>query len=63
MGALLESRSLEAQIADCCREIYSATDVELAMNKWTRLRELLTEKSAEETRLFLREAKLASLPH
>ena len=63
MGALTESRSLEAQIADCCHAIYSATDAELAMNQWARLRELLAEKTDEETRQFTRESRLGPSPN
>jgi hypothetical protein len=63
MGALVEGRSLEAEIVDCCYAIYNATDVKLAMNKWVRLRELLAEKTDEETLQFIRENKPGFQPH
>ena len=38
MGALAEAQSLEAEIMDCCRAIYWATDPDIAMSNWVRLR-------------------------
>jgi hypothetical protein len=52
MGALVESRTLEAEIADCCQAIYSATEPDIAMANWARLRELRTLKSEADNRLF-----------
>jgi hypothetical protein len=55
MSALVESRSLEAEIADCCQALYWATEPEIAMSNWARLRELMARKTETEDRLFLLE--------
>jgi hypothetical protein len=61
MSALVESRSLEAEIADCCQALYWATEPEIAMSNWARLRELMSQKAAAENRLFLRETMNSAL--
>jgi hypothetical protein len=55
MGALMEGRSIEAEIADCCQAIYRATDLEVAMSNWARLRQLMVEKTELEISQFMRE--------
>lgn len=55
MGALVESRSLEAEIADCCQALYWATEPETALRSWARLRTLLAQRTEEENRLFVLE--------
>jgi hypothetical protein len=55
MGALIESQNLEAEIADCCRAIYWATEPDVAMRSWARLRELTALKTEAEMNLFVRE--------
>ena len=55
MSALVEYRSLEAEIADCCHAIYWATDPEVALSNWARLRKLTAQKNQEEASLFMRE--------
>ena len=55
MSALVDDRSLEAEIADCCRALYCATDHVVAMRHWVRLRELTALKTEAETLLFTRE--------
>ena len=62
MSALVESRSLEAEIADCCLAIYQATNPDVALRNWTRLRELLALKTEAENRLFLRETMCLDSP-
>jgi hypothetical protein len=61
MSALVESRSVEAEIADCCQALYWATQPEIAMSNWARLRELIARKAEAENRLFLRETMNGAL--
>ncbi|MGA2187931.1 MAG: hypothetical protein ABSH33_05340 [Steroidobacteraceae bacterium] len=58
----LDSRSLEAQIADCCHAIYWATEPEIAMTYWLRLRKLTAQRSEAEEMQYLRETMNAALP-
>jgi hypothetical protein len=55
MSALVDSRSLEAEIADCCQAIYWSNDPDVAMRNWSRLRELIAQKTEAENRLYQRE--------
>jgi hypothetical protein len=57
MGTLVETVSIEAEIADCCQAIYRATEPEIAMRNWARLRDLTAQKAEAEHRLFLRETR------
>jgi hypothetical protein len=57
MSALIEGRSLEAEIAECCQAMYRATDPEVALRNWARLRQLTALKSEEDLKQFLRETK------
>jgi len=50
-------RSLEAEIADCCHAIYWATEPEVAMTIWRRLRVLTAQKTAVEDSQFEFETK------
>jgi hypothetical protein len=61
MAALVEDRSLEAEIADCCQALYWAKEPEIALSNWARLRNLLAQRTEEENRLFLRETTNAEL--
>jgi hypothetical protein len=61
MSALVESRSLTAEIADCCRDIYLATEAEAALKHWTRLRSLAKQMRDEENTLFMRETRNGAL--
>jgi hypothetical protein len=45
MLSATEVPCLEAEIADCCQALYTATDVAVAMLKWTRLRTLTAQKA------------------
>jgi hypothetical protein len=56
MSGLVESQSIEAEIVACCRAIYWATDAEVALSNWARLRRLTAEKSQAEREQFLRES-------
>jgi len=61
MGTQLEGKSVEAEIAECCQAIYSASELEVAMMKWARLRELIAQKSQAEDMEFMRDtASLAT---
>jgi hypothetical protein len=61
MSAVAESRSLEAEIADCCRAICWAVEPEIAMSNWVRLRNLAAKKIEAETLQFIRESKNGEL--
>jgi hypothetical protein len=56
MSALVETQSLEAEIMDCCRAIYCATDPDIAMSNWVRLRMLTAQRTAAEREQFIRES-------
>jgi len=56
MGALVEGRSVEAEIAECCHALYLSTDPESALKNWSRLRQLTAKRAEEETSLFVRES-------
>jgi hypothetical protein len=56
MGALVETRTVEAEIADCCQAIYRATEPDVALNQWALLRRLLAVRKEAENSLFRREA-------
>lgn len=55
VGVIDDDRSVEAQIAECCQAIYWATDADVALNNWSRLRKLIAERSDAQTQQFLRE--------
>ena len=57
MSTLVEGRSLEAEIAECCQAIYWATEPEVAMKHWARLRDLTAQRAEAERHLFLLENK------
>jgi hypothetical protein len=56
MGALAEAQSLEAEIMDCCGAIYWATDPDIAMSNWVRLRTPMVQRTAAEREQFIRES-------
>ena len=56
MSALVEGRSVEAEIADCCHALYCSTDPESALRNWSRLRQLTAQRAEEESSLFVRES-------
>jgi hypothetical protein len=60
-SALVESRSLEAEIADCRRAICWAMEPEVAMANWVRLRNLTERKIEAENCQFIRETKNGEL--
>ncbi len=60
-SALIEGRSLEAEIADCCRAICWATEPEVAMSNWVRLRNLTRQMIEAENIQFIRETKHGEL--
>ena len=60
-SALVEGRSLEAEIADCCRAICWATEPEVAMSNWLRLRNLTMRRIEAENIQFIRETKNGEL--
>jgi hypothetical protein len=57
MTALYGSRSLEAEIAECCRDMYWATDAREALRNWARLRTLRARQAEAERMQFLLEAR------
>jgi hypothetical protein len=56
MGTLVEGRSVEAEIADCCHALCLCADQESVLRNWNRLRELTAMRAEEETNLFMRES-------
>jgi hypothetical protein len=61
MSAVADGRSLEAEIADCCHAIYWATEPEIAMTYWLRLRNLTAQRSEAENIQYIRETKYGAL--
>ncbi len=57
MSASINEPSIEAQIADCCRALYLATEPGAAMTHWVRLRELTVQKTKTEVSEFIRDTK------
>lgn len=57
MSVVVENPSLEAEIADCCREMYWATEPEVVISNWARLRKLTAEKAEADRNQFIRETK------
>ncbi len=60
-STLVERRSLEAEIADCCRAICWATEPDVAMSYWLRLRNLTAQKTTADNIQFIRETKHGKL--
>ena len=60
-STLVESRSLEAEIADRCRAICWATEPHVAMSYWVRLRNLTAQKTTADNIQFIRETKNGEL--
>lgn len=50
MGMRSEELSVEAEIAECCREMYATSDLSVAMRNWSRLRELTAQRNEKEFR-------------
>ncbi len=56
MGTLVEVRSVEAEIAECCHALYLCADQESVLRNWNRLRQLTAMRAEQETDLFMRES-------
>jgi len=55
MSTTVPIRTLEAEIADCCRAIYWTREPEVAMSNWDRLRRLTASMSVADIGQFIRE--------
>ena len=55
MGTQIEVQSLEAEIAEQCQVIRTATEIDVAMDAWARLRRLIAQKTAAEDKMFIKE--------
>ena len=54
MSSQVEGLTLQAEIAECCQAINAATDVEVAMKHWARLRVLMAQREEALKRQFIR---------
>ena len=54
MSVYVEGQTLQAEIAECCQDINSATDVEVAMKHWARLRVLMVQREDALKQQFIR---------
>ena len=55
MSSSVQGPALQAEIAECCQAINAATDVEVAMKHWARLRVLMAQREDGLQRQFIRE--------
>jgi hypothetical protein len=55
VGTQVEVQSLEAEIAEQCQVIRTATEIDVAMDAWARLRRLIAQKTAAEDKMFIKE--------